>query len=93
VSRGQIAALVVLLGGVVFGALGGEYGTVDWWQLRQQVKAERSAVYRLKVELDSLRREAEALEHDPATQERVAREEFGMIRPGEILFRVEKVKP
>ncbi|MBI2537005.1 MAG: septum formation initiator family protein, partial [Gemmatimonadetes bacterium] len=35
----------------------------------------------------------EAIERDPATQERVARELFGMIRPGEILYRVETVKP
>lgn len=90
---GRIAALVVLVGGVGFGALGGEYGTLDWWQLKRQVRAERAAIEALERELDSLRAEAEALERDPATQERVAREQFGMIRPGEVLYRVETVKP
>lgn len=85
--------MVVLAGGVAFGALGGEYGTLDWWQLKRQVRAERAAIERLRRELDSLRAEAEALERDPATQERVAREQFGMIRPGEVLYRVETVKP
>jgi cell division protein FtsB len=83
----------LVVGGVVFGFAGGEYGTLDWWQLRRQVRDERAAVERLKLEIDSLRQEAEALERDPVTQERVAREAFGMLRPGEILYRVERVKP
>jgi cell division protein FtsB len=83
----------VLVAGVAFGAFGGEYGTFDWLQLKRQVREERAAIEQLQVQLDSLRREADALEHDPATQERVAREQFGMIRPGETLYRVETVKP
>lgn len=92
-TRGQVVALAVVVVGVGFGALGGEYGTFDWWQLKRQVRDERGAIERLRLQLDSLRREADALEHDAATQERVAREQFGMIRPGEILYRVETVKP
>ncbi len=88
-----MVALGVLGVGALFGAFGGEYGTLDWWQLRQRVRSERAAIERLKTEVDSLRQEAEAIERDPATQERVARELFGMIRPGEILYRVETVKP
>jgi cell division protein FtsB len=93
VSRAQGVALGVFLVGLAFGAFGGEYGTFDWLQLKRQVRQERQAIEELKVELDSLQREADALEHDAVTQERVAREQFGMIRPGEILFRVETVKP
>jgi cell division protein FtsB len=93
VTRGQGIALAVFAGGILFGAFGGEYGTFDWWQLRRQVKDEQSVIDQLTHQVDSLSREANALEHDPATQERVAREQFGMIRPGEILYRVELVKP
>ncbi len=89
----QGVALAVFVAGLVFGAFGGEYGTFDWLQLKRQVREEGAAIEQLRLQLDSLRREADALEHDPATQERVAREQFGMIRPGEILFRVETVKP
>jgi cell division protein FtsB len=42
----------------------------------------------LRSAVDSLRRVVNALENDPATQERVAREQFGMIRDGEILYRI-----
>ena len=37
---------------------------------------------------DSLQRLARALETDPAAQERAAREQFGMIRRGELLYRL-----
>ena len=68
--------------------LAGEYSTFDWLTLRRQLADERDAVQALRAELDSLARVARALESDPATQERVAREEFGMIRNGEILYRI-----
>ena len=75
-----------MLAGLAFQA--GEYGTVDWLQLRGQLIQERRAVRGLEVELDSLARLARALETDPAAQERAAREQFGMIRRGEILYRL-----
>lgn len=79
----------VLLGGAWFGIWGGEYSTTNWLTLRRQVGVEHAAIDSLRGTLDSLRREAVAIERDPATQERVAREQFGMIRPGEILYRIE----
>jgi len=49
---------------------------------------ERRAVRELERQLDSLQRRARALETDPAAQERAAREQFGMIRKGELLYRL-----
>ena len=82
---------IIALGGLAFGYAGGEYSTGDWRTLRDNVAAERAAIARLRVEIDSLTPEAEALETDPAAQERAARERFGMLRPGELLYRVEPV--
>jgi cell division protein FtsB len=45
-------------------------------------------VVRLQQVVDSLGRLAVALEKDPVMQERVARERFGMLRPGEFLYRL-----
>jgi len=45
-------------------------------------------VRELERQLDSLQRLAHALETDPAAQERAAREQFGMIRKGELLYRL-----
>jgi len=88
VTRPRLAGIA---GAVVLAALAfqaGEYGTVDWLKLRRQLIQERRAVRDLEVELDSLARLARALETDPAAQERAAREQFGMIRRGEILYRL-----
>ena len=79
---------LVVLGMVGFAAEGGEYGTLDLLRVRGRVQREQAAIARLRNELDSLARVEQALTTDPATQERVAREAYGMIRPGEILYQV-----
>jgi cell division protein FtsB len=80
-----VAGAVVLLG---LAAWGGEYSTLDWLTMRRQLAEERATVEQLRVEVDSLAKVARDLETNPAVQERVAREEFGMIRDGEVLYRV-----
>jgi cell division protein FtsB len=88
VNRTRVAGLagaVVLLALAVWG---GEYSTADWLTMRRQLADERDKVAGLQVEVDSLAKAAQELETNPAVQERVAREEFGMIRDGEILYRV-----
>ena len=87
-TRRRIAGLagaLVLVGVAVFA---GEYSTIDWLKLRGQLADQQEAVTVLRAELDSLARIARALETDPAAQERAAREGFGMIRDGEILYRI-----
>jgi cell division protein FtsB len=93
VSRHALAGIVavIVLLGLAF--QGGEYGTLDWLKLRRQLTDERAAVRALELELDSLSRVARALETDPMAQERAAREDFGMIRPGEILYRLVPQQP
>ena len=92
-NRRRVLVVVAVTGGLAFGFAGGEYGTQDWFQLRRDLAAERAALDSLKAETDSLARELRLLERDPATQERVARERFGMIRPGELLFIIEGDTP
>ena len=82
-----ITVILVLL--IVFAVQGGEYSTFDWLELRDEVKAERIMVGDLKDDIDSLSQVAKALDSDPATQERAARELYGMIREGEFLYKIE----
>ncbi len=90
-KTGRFLAGAVVVGGLAFGYTGGEYSTGDLRTLRDNVAAEHAAATRLQIEIDSLRREADALETDPAAQERAARERFGMLRPGEMMYRIEEV--
>jgi len=73
---------------VLVAVLAGEYSTIDWLKVRSQLAQERDSVESLRAHVDSLARVARALETDPATQERAAREQFGLIRNGEILYRI-----
>jgi cell division protein FtsB len=89
VSRGRRLLVAAVLAGMAWYAVqGGEYSTTDLLALRRQVRAERDSIARLRLELDSLRREQRALATDPAVQEREARQRYGMLRPGEILYEV-----
>ena len=88
---GRFLAGTVVVGGLAFGYAGGEYSTGDWRTLRDNVATERAMATRLQIEIDSLRREADGLETDPMAQEWAARERFGMLRSGEMMYRIEEV--
>jgi cell division protein FtsB len=88
VTPARWAALAALLFMIYFGVPGGEYGTTDLLALRRQEASERAQVERLRHVVDSLERDAKAIETDLRVQERVARERFGMIRRGELLYRL-----
>jgi cell division protein FtsB len=89
-ARERLRLLFWAGGGVVavwFAIQGGEYGSVDL--LRQHNQRAR-----LTREIDSLRRIVDSLGQykqrvltDARTQERIAREEFGMVRGKELLYR------
>ncbi|HUK21960.1 MAG TPA: septum formation initiator family protein [Gemmatimonadales bacterium] len=83
--------VAVVLGALGLGwivVFGGEYSTFDWLKLESQLREERQAVVGLGRTIDSLTLLAHDLDASPATLERVAREQFGMIRNGEILYRL-----
>jgi len=88
-TRGRALALVGVLGGLAFGVAGGEYATWDWWQLKRELRQEQTALDSLKVDIDSLQAAWDLLRKDPAEVERIARERYGMLRPGEIMFQVD----
>ena len=87
-SPARWAALAAVIFLLYFALQGGEYGTTDLLELRGSVARETAEVARLRGVVDSLEKTARAVERDPRTQERVAREAFGMIRRGEFLFRL-----
>jgi cell division protein FtsB len=85
---GRVVALAFLLAVVAFAVQGGEYGTTDLLRQRRQIARERSAVDSLERAVAQLKTMKKAVESDPATQERMAREEFGMVKGDkEILYR------
>ena len=88
----KLIGALLTVGGLAFALMGGEYDTLDWLTLRQEIDSERQLITELQREVDSLSVYADAIESDSATQERVAREEFGMLREGEHGFIVVPVE-
>ncbi len=75
--------LAVLLGAALFG----ERSLLRLQQLQDEQHRIEASIEARKRANRELRRELDALRHDPAYQERLAREELGLVRPGEIVYR------
>ena len=82
-----MALRLAIVAAVYFALQGGEYSTVDLFRQRQRERMLTHMIDSLKHDVDSLKTLKRLLETDPATQERFARENFGMIRDKELLFR------
>lgn len=81
--------LPALLGLAVYYALfGGEYSLLELRRARTEIQAKELELAALTRTLDSLRAWVDSLQNDSATLERLAREKFGLIRDGEILYRM-----
>ena len=78
---------VLLLATLYFAVFGGEYSVFEVRNTRAQVEVERARLAEVSARIDSLGAWADSLANDPATIERVAREDFGMVREGETLYR------
>ena len=71
-----------------FALFGGEYSVFEVRRVRAQRVQLEERLVALEQTNDCLREWAEALQSDSATIERVARERYGMIRAGEVLYRI-----
>ena len=80
-----VGALSVL----VYAIEGGEYGTSDLLTQRTRKDALARDVAALEQDVDSMRAELKAVTNDPVRLERMAREEWGMVRgEKELLYRM-----
>ena len=72
---------------VYFALFGGEYSVFEVRRVRSERVELEERLVALEQTNDCLRAWAEALQSDSATIERLARERYGMIRAGEVLYR------
>ena len=90
---GKIILWLVVAGAILFAVQGGEYSTMDLWRQRQRKIRLQAETDSLAREVDSLRQVVRAVQTDRGTQERIAREEFGMVRGDkEIVYRLDGQK-
>jgi cell division protein FtsB len=86
VLRRMILPGVLMVAGY-YAVFGGEYSILDVRQIQAEIAAARETVAELEQLTDSLQARADSLEFDDRTLETIARERFGLIREGEILYR------
>jgi cell division protein FtsB len=84
----KIVWVLVIAGALVFALQGGEYSTMDLYRQYTRKRVLQRNVDSLQKLVDSLGRYSKLVQTESATQERIAREEFGMVRGDkEILYR------
>jgi cell division protein FtsB len=85
----KLAMFAAIVAAIVFAIVGGEYSTFDLIRQRSERKRLLASLDSLRRAVDSLKQYRRRLETDPALQERLAREEFGMVRGDrELLYRL-----
>lgn len=86
-------ASIIALVALIVGALFGDRGLLHLLDQRQRAEALAHEIEELKAENAQLAAEIAALRSDPRAIERIAREELGLVRPGETVFLVRDPGP
>ena len=85
----QVLVAAAVVAALVFAVQGGEFGTRDLLRQRKRRVVLVRSIDSLQRIVDSLKRYKHRVETDAALQERIAREEFGLVRGDrELLYRI-----
>jgi cell division protein FtsB len=71
---------IVVLTAIWFAVQGGQFGSWDLWKQRQEKRHVQHEIDSLQVRVDSLRKYRGRLDTDRELQEKLARENVGMVR-------------
>lgn len=71
----------------------GERGVFHLWRLRAEKKQLQEKNFLLQKENDALRERVDRIRRDDETLEKIAREELGLTRPGETVYRLAAPDP
>ena len=80
----------LLLLSVYYAVFGGRFSMFEVHAADAELEAATEELERLRAENDSLRARADVLENDPLVLERLAREEYRMIREGERVYGIDR---
>lgn len=86
--KGRIAAGALLLVLFVVAAIYGEHGLLHVFQLQAQQRDLEQTAFLLQQRNEDLREQIRRLQSDDRYIEQVARERLGLVKKGEIIYRV-----
>jgi cell division protein FtsB len=81
-----LLVIVLLLIGAIF--IAGDVGLWNLWTAQRRLNRIREEITVLEQENASLKAEIELLRNDPFAIEKVARERYGYLRPGDKVYRI-----
>jgi len=84
--RSWVWTIIAVGAGVFSFALLSRYGLLTRWRVEQQYRELRQRYEHLVQQADSLQHRIDQLLHDQREVERLAREQYGMARPGETVY-------
>ena len=79
-----IPAAIILF--ILFFTVFGERGVLRIYRMTQEKEDIQKKALQIKTENEQLKREIEALKSDRRYLESIARKEFGLVRPNEIIY-------
>ena len=92
--RRAVQYLLVFVGAVLLvDAVVGDKGLLAMMEKREEFRALEQSLTQARLENARLREEARRLKEDPTAIEELAREELGLIKPGEKLFIIRDISP
>lgn len=91
-KRGLQILLIFVTLVLVIDALIGDKGLTESMNARRQYREVQASLDQLRRDNATLREEKRRLSEDPETIESLARQELGLIRPGEIVFILKDLK-
>jgi len=91
-KRGLHVLLIFITVVLIVDALVGEKGLMQSMNARRQYEQLEASLEELRRENAALREEMRRLSEDPATIESLARQDLGLIRPGEVVFILKDLK-
>lgn len=87
------AALIFITIVLLVDALVGDKGLMETMRARRRSREVVAALESIRRENERLREQVRRLSEDPAAIESVARQDLGLIRPGEVLLIIKDAKP
>jgi cell division protein FtsB len=87
----KLAIGFLVLGFLLYVFLIGKGGFYQVWHKKKELKEWEELVAKMRTENDSLKQVLSRLESDLEYVEKVAREEYGMIKKGERLYRLREL--
>ncbi|WP_460180435.1 FtsB family cell division protein [Thermodesulfovibrio sp. TK110] len=80
--------LIILF--LAYSFLFGDMGYLKYLELKKNEQRLIKEINRISMENNTLKNEIELLKKDPSYMEKYAREKFGVIKPGEMVFQFQK---